>query len=101
MKLEQKDGGLLLRVKVVPNSSRTQVAGMLGDALKVKVAQPAEGGRANRAVIELLASVLGVPAGQIALVSGQTGPRKVFRISGVAREVVEALLGAAGGSGEA
>jgi uncharacterized protein (TIGR00251 family) len=101
MKLEQKDGGLLLRVKVVPNSSRTQVAGVLGDALKVKVAQPAEGGRANRAVIELLASVLGVPAGQIALVSGQTSPRKVFRISGVAREVVEALLGAAGGSGEA
>ncbi|MGN6368181.1 MAG: DUF167 domain-containing protein, partial [Phycisphaerae bacterium] len=70
MKIEEKDGAVLLQVKVVPNSSRTQVAGMLGEAVKIKVAQPPEGGKANRAVEELLAGLLGVAKGNVTVVAG-------------------------------
>jgi uncharacterized protein (TIGR00251 family) len=59
---------------------------MLGDALKVKVAQPPEDGRANRAVVEFLAGVLGVPAGSITLVSGHTSPQKTLRVLGISME---------------
>jgi uncharacterized protein (TIGR00251 family) len=84
---------VLLHVKVVPNSSRTQIAGMLGDALKIKVAQPPEDGRANRAVIELLAAALGIPAAHIAIVAGHARPRKTVRIQGAGTAVLARLLG--------
>ena len=47
-------------MKVVPGSSRDQVVGWLGDASKIKVTAPPEKGKANEAVIELLAEPLGV-----------------------------------------
>ena len=93
MKIEEKDGGVLLRVKVVPNSSRTQIAGMLGEAVKIKVAQPPEDGKANRAVEELLAGVLGIPKASVAVVAGQTRPQKTVRIVGVSAEQVQRALG--------
>jgi len=97
MKLELKDGALLLQVKVVPNASRAGIAGVLGDALKVKVAQPPEDGKANRAVEALLADVLGIASGNVAVVAGQTRPRKTVRIAGMslenAREKLEAAVG--------
>ncbi len=88
MRLVEKDGCVLLRVKVVPNSSRTAVEGWLGEALKVKVAQPAEGGKANRVVVELLAKVLGVASSQVAIVSGHTQALKVLQIEGMTAEAV-------------
>jgi uncharacterized protein (TIGR00251 family) len=87
--LTQKGTVLLLAVKVVPNSSRTQIAGTLGKpptALKIKVTQPPEDGRANRAVMELLAETLGIASSQIKLVSGQTHPQKTLQIAGVTLE---------------
>lgn len=74
-------GGFNLRVKVVPGARRSEVAGVLGDALKVRVAAPPEDGRANRAVVELLARELGVDEGDFQLVQGATSPRKVFRLA--------------------
>ena len=49
-----------LNVKVVPGSSRNQIVGWLGDALKIKVTAPPEKGQANEVVVELLASTLGI-----------------------------------------
>jgi uncharacterized protein len=92
MNITQKDNALLLNVKVVPNSSRTQIAGILGDALKIKVAQPPEAGRANRAVIELLADALHIPPAQISITAGHTQPRKTVRITGVSAETLQNWL---------
>ena len=89
MNVTSKDNAVLFNVKVVPNSSRTQVAGILGDALKIKVAQPPEAGRANRAVIELLADALNIPPANIAIVAGHTQPRKTVRIQGVSAEALQ------------
>jgi uncharacterized protein YggU (UPF0235/DUF167 family) len=52
-------GGCVLRIKAVPGASRAGVAGPLGDRLKVRIAEPPEGGRANRAIEELLGALLG------------------------------------------
>jgi uncharacterized protein (TIGR00251 family) len=92
MHLTANDNALLLPIKVVPNSSRTQIAGTLGDALKLKVAQPPEAGRANRAVLELLAETLGIPQSQLAIVAGHTRPRKTVRITGLTAAEVERRL---------
>jgi uncharacterized protein (TIGR00251 family) len=81
-----------LHVKVVPGSSRSCIAGRYGDALKVKVAAAAEKGKANHAVIELLARTLGVKSGQIVLVAGHTNPRKTFQIEGIEQGELDAKL---------
>jgi len=78
--------GVRLKVKAVPGASRDEVAGWLGEALKVRVTAPAEGGRANAAIEELLAGALGVPGRRVRIVAGGSSPRKVLEISGISGE---------------
>jgi len=49
--------------------------------LKIRVASPAEGGKANRAVIDLLRAWLG--AGDLGIVAGQSSPEKIVRVTGL------------------
>jgi uncharacterized protein (TIGR00251 family) len=72
-----------LSLKVVPGSSRDEIVGWLGDSLKVKVKAPPEKGRANEAVIALLADRLGIDASTIAVVSGHGSPAKVLDVEGM------------------
>lgn len=80
--VEQRGPDVLLRLKVVPGASRSQVAGLLGDRLKVRVAAPPEAGKANAAVLALLANALGVKASALSIESGGTNPEKVVRVTG-------------------
>jgi hypothetical protein len=79
---------VLLPVKVVPGSSRNGIAGWLGDVLKVRVTAPAERGRANAAVEEVVADALGVPRECARVVRGRTSPRKTLEIRGVSEAQV-------------
>ena len=82
---------VLIRVKAVPGASRDAIAGVLAERLKVRVTAPPEGGKANRAIIALLARALSVRPSDVELVSGPTNPEKVFRVSGVTLAAVERL----------
>lgn len=70
-----------LAIKVVPGASRTEVAGVLGDRLKVRVAAPPEGGKANRALVEVLSRWLGVR--DVEIVAGHSSAEKTVRVSGL------------------
>ena len=74
--------GLQLRLKVVPGASRNQLAGILGDRLKVRVAAPPEAGKANAAVLALLGQWLGRT--DLEVVAGHTSPAKTIFIPGCA-----------------
>jgi uncharacterized protein len=63
-----------LNVKVVPGSSRDQIVGWLGDALKIRVTAPPETSKANEAIIELLAERLGIGTDAIQIESGHSSP---------------------------
>ena len=86
---------VVLRVHVQPGAGRTSVTGRHGDAVKLKVAAPPEGGRANDAVASLLATTLGVEPGRVELTSGGTSRTKRFTISGVDLGDFRRLLGEA------
>ncbi|HOO16707.1 MAG: DUF167 domain-containing protein [Phycisphaerae bacterium] len=90
-----RPGGIELRVKVVPGASRSRLAGRLGDALKVAVAAPPEGGKANAALIELLASALGVKRADLAVVSGHGNPLKRVSVKGISVADARARLSGA------
>lgn len=77
-----------LKIKVVPGSSVDRIMGMMGDHLKVKVRAPAESGRANKALVTLIARWLGVEAGRVVIASGHQAPRKVVSLDGVDEAVI-------------
>ncbi len=83
--------GVIVRVRVVPGASRTEVKGRYGDMIKIRVSAPPEGGRANRAVVDLFERLIG---GSAEIVKGPASQSKTVLIRGVDRAtVVEALDG--------
>jgi uncharacterized protein YggU (UPF0235/DUF167 family) len=81
-----------LSVKVVAGSSRSGIAGWLGNTLRIRVAAPAERGKANAAVEALLSDVLEIPAGGAKIISGSSSPRKVVEIVGLSEAQVRQKL---------
>ena len=81
-----------LRVRVSPGARRTEIAGRHGDGWKVRVAAPPEDGRANEAVLRLLAAQLGLPRRAVTIVSGHTAREKVVELDGISQERAEAGL---------
>jgi uncharacterized protein (TIGR00251 family) len=81
-----------LPIKVVPGSSRDCIAGWLGDTLKVRVRAPAERGKANAAVEEIVAKALGVPKARARIVAGNTSARKIIQISGLSEAEIQHRL---------
>lgn len=85
--------GVMFTVKVVPGSSRTQIAGPMGQMLKIKVAAAPEKGKANDCLVDFLAEKLGVRKNAIAIVSGHTSPVKQIRIETMTSDKITQQLG--------
>ena len=87
------DAGVTLRLHIQPGAKKTEVAGLHGEALKIRLAAPPVDGKANTCLIAFLADQLGVAKTTITLVSGDTSRAKRVRISGVEPSVVRDRLG--------
>lgn len=72
-----------LSVKVVPGASQNKIAGWIGDAVKIRVQAPPEKGKANAAVISLLADFLNIPAKHLSICAGHASQNKVVEVQGV------------------
>ena len=72
-----------LRLRVSPGARRNELVGRHGEAWKVRVAAPPEGGRANDAVLDLLSQELELPRRSLSIVSGHTAREKVVRMEGI------------------
>ena len=86
---------ITLNVHVQPNAASTGIAGLHGDAVKMRIAAPAADDKANRALVVFLRHALGVRAAQVSIRHGSRGRRKVVEIleaDGTVFERVAALL---------
>ena len=92
LRLQQAGNSLIFSVKVVPRSSKTAMAGVLGDMLKVKLAAAPEKGKANESLIDFLAETLGVKRNAVKITSGQTSPIKTVEITGISSETIQQKL---------
>jgi uncharacterized protein (TIGR00251 family) len=81
-----------VHLKVVPGASTAGLAGLYGDRLKVRVTAPAESGKANKAVLALLAEALGIAVQQLQVVRGTSHPLKTVAVSGVGVADIERRL---------
>jgi len=75
------DGLITLTIHAQRGARKTEVAGVHGDCLKIRLASPAVDGKANAELRRFLADAFGVPLKNVALVRGETGRRKTLRIA--------------------
>lgn len=83
MTTQGDDSPTRLKVKVVPGASQSEVSGWLGEVLKVRVAAQPEKGKANLAVVALIANSLGLPKKNVEVILGKTSQQKVIEIHGL------------------
>jgi uncharacterized protein len=86
-----------LRLRVSPGTARPGVVGRHGNAWKLRVTEPPEDGRANEAVVRLLADTLSVPRSAVTLVSGHTGRDKIVELAGIDPSQIDRRLSSAAG----
>ena len=85
-------GGATVELFVRPRAAKDALAGVHGTGLRVKVKAPPVGGRANRAVEELFAGLLGLPRGAVSVVTGELSRHKTIHVSGMSPEDVTSRL---------
>jgi len=72
---------MILKIKVTPSSRTTAIAGFMADGtIKIRIAAAPEKGKANKALIDFLASLLAIPKDKIEIVSGETSHIKLIKI---------------------
>ena len=88
------DGSLILTLHIQPGARKTEIAGLHGGALKIRLAAPPVDGKANAALLGFLAKACGVPKSAVELVSGDSSRAKRVRLRGADPDRVAGLAGA-------
>lgn len=91
--IQASGDGVIIRVYVAPRSSVNKVVGEHNGALKVALTAPPVEGAANKALLEFLSKILGVPKAAVALVSGETSRNKSVAVAGIGEEEAVRKLG--------
>ncbi|MBP8868152.1 MAG: YggU family protein [Propionivibrio sp.] len=90
--LRESGGRTTLTLHIQPGAKKTEVAGLHGDALKIRLAAPPVDGKANAALLSFVAERLGIAKSSVSLKSGQTSRRKVLEVDAAAADIAQRLL---------
>lgn len=90
--LRPEGGDVVLSLHIQPGAKKTEIVGLHGDALKIRLAAPPVDGKANAALLKFIAESVGVGKAGVALQSGETSRAKRVRICKTAVEEVRARL---------
>ena len=92
LRIQATATGVRLTVRVQPRASDTRVAGVHGDALKVRLKAPPVDGAANEALVELLAGTFGIHSRAVRIVAGMSSRTKVVELAGVTEDRVRRVM---------
>lgn len=90
--IKETPDGVIFNIRVLPRSSRCEIAGIQNDALKLKITAPPVEGKANEECIRFLSDRLGVKRSKISIVAGQKSKNKSIAISGLTRKDIESII---------
>ena len=90
--LRESVGRTTLTLHIQPGAKKTEVAGLHGDALKIRLAAPPVDGKANAALLAFVAERLGIAKSSVSLKSGQTSRRKVLEVDAAPADIAQRLL---------
>jgi uncharacterized protein (TIGR00251 family) len=89
---QEKSGALLLHLRVQPNASRSEIAGLHGPRLKIRLQSPPQDGKANRELIRFLSKLLKIPKSSLDLIRGQTSRDKTIRLKDITVDQVTSAV---------
>ena len=84
---------ITLKIHLQPRASYNEIAGLLGEALKVRVTAPPVGGKANQALRRFIAKQLSLPRSNVQIIHGHNSREKLLLISGISHEEAQRVLG--------
>lgn len=85
-------GDLVFSLHIQPGAKKTEIVGLHGDALKIRLAAPPVDGKANSSLAAFLAKQMDVPRSQVELVSGAASRQKRLRVRGVSARAIALFL---------
>lgn len=90
--VSQKGGGVCIAVRVQPRSSKSGIAGLYADSIKVSIRSAPVDDAANAECCDFFARLLGVPRSRVAVASGRSSRNKLLMVDGIALPEAEAIL---------
>ncbi|HEY9225771.1 MAG TPA: DUF167 domain-containing protein [Gemmatimonadaceae bacterium] len=93
--VREENGRVRFTVRVQPRASKSELVGLHGDALKIRLAAPPVDGAANDALILFLADIFAVPRRAIRILAGETTRSKLVEIEGITERAVHDVAGGA------
>lgn len=94
MRQKRDSESSVLKVKLIPRSSRNLIAGKDGDTYRIKVTAPPVEGKANKALADFLADLLGVLKEDVEILSGKSSRLKTLRIKGLSLQEIQDKIAA-------
>lgn len=94
--VNEKEGRVRFAVRIQPRASRSELIGLHGDALKIRISAPPVDGAANDALISFLADTFAVPRRAIRILAGESSRSKLVEIEGITERAVHEVIGGAG-----
>lgn len=92
LRITEREGSVRFTVHVQPRASRTEVAGVHGDALKIRLSAPPVDGAANAALVEFLADTFAIPRRAVRILAGDASRAKLVELDGVTPDAVKRLV---------
>jgi len=88
---EKTKEGFIVKIRVIPNSFRSQIEGVKDDVLRVRLCSPPLKGKANKELIEILARHLGIAKGNIRILKGEKSRSKLIIVEKVSEKEILSL----------
>ena len=92
LRVEESDGRVRLSVRVQPRAARSEIAGVHGEALKVRLTSPPVEGAANEALVKFLAKTFAVGRRAVSILAGEHSRSKLVEIEGVTARAVHDIV---------
>ena len=89
---QETSGDLVFNLHIQPGAKKTEIVGLHGDALKIRLAAAPVDGKANASLAAYLAKQLDVPRSQVELISGAASRKKRLRVKGAAARALAEFL---------
>ena len=92
LQLDVRESGVILSLKVNPKARKNALTGIYDGHLKISVTVPPEKGKANAAVLKLLATELGLKKGDLELIAGETSQQKKVLVKQTTSQILTELI---------
>ena len=91
LRVTERNGRVRFSVHIQPRASTNEIAGVHGDALKIRIAAPPIDGAANDALTKFLSDLFAVARRDVRIIAGETSRSKIVEVDGITERAVRQL----------